>query len=66
MHRKNDLDAMFEAIDEEGRGFVMAVLRGEFERVRSLPRARLRVIDCQVRSDLPKDQIDPVPINGSR
>lgn len=57
---------MFDEIDDDGRRYVLAVLRGEFERTRTLPRARLRLINCaNVASSLPKGQVNPLPIGGA-
>lgn len=66
MHRLDELTTMFKAIDDDSRRYVLAVLRGEYERAMRSSRARLRLIDCQQPdADLPEDQINPLAISGA-
>lgn len=63
MHRQDELNMMFEAIDEEGREFVIEVLQGEFKRVCKLRRSRLRLIDCtQLASNSLHNQVNALPV----
>lgn len=66
MKPREEWTKMFDEIDDDGRRYVLAVLRGEFERARALPRARLRLINCtNVSPSLPKGQVNPLPIGGA-
>lgn len=57
---------MFDAIDEEGRRYVLAVLRGEYERLRPSPRPRLHLVSSSnIVPCFSKGQIDPLPISGT-
>ncbi|SDC67017.1 hypothetical protein SAMN05428966_10279 [Massilia sp. PDC64] len=63
MYRADELTMMFEAIDDDSRRYVLAVLRGEYERAIRSSRPRLRLIDCcQAISDLAKNQVNPFPV----
>lgn len=66
MHRQDDLTTMFEAIDDESRRYVLAVLRGEYERAMRSPRPRLRLIDCrQTMADFTKNQVNSLTVSGA-
>lgn len=66
MQRRDDLTMMFEAIDDDSRRYVLAVLRGEYERAMRSSRPRLRLIDCrQAVPDLTKHQVNPFTIGGA-
>jgi hypothetical protein len=67
MKRRDELTRLFDAIDDDGKRYVLAVLRGEYKRVcASLPRPRLQLIDCtKVIPGLTKGNVDPVPVSGA-
>lgn len=66
MRRQDELITMFEAIDEDGRKYVLAILRGEYERATKSLRPRLRLIDCrQSKADLAKNQGNPLSVGGA-
>lgn len=66
MHRRDDLTMMFDAIDDDSRRYVLAVLRGEYERAMRSSHPRLRLIDCrQTVADLTKNQVNSLTIGGS-
>jgi hypothetical protein len=63
MYRKADFDTMLEALDSEGRDFVMVVLRGEYDRVTRPARARrlrshLTVVGSDAIRNLVNDEVD--------
>lgn len=66
MKQREEWEQMFNAIDDEGRRYVMAVLRGEFERTRKLPHARLRLVaGGKVAPGLTEGQINPLPVSST-
>lgn len=66
MYRRDELTMMFDAIDEDSRRYVLAVLRGEYERAQRSPGPRLRLIDCRKTvTDLTKHQINPLAVSRS-
>ena len=66
MTPREEWDRMFDEIDEDGRRYVLAVLRSEFERTCALPRARLRLVDCSnVAASFSKGQVNSLPIGGA-
>jgi hypothetical protein len=66
MPRRDDLTMMFDAIDDDSRRYVLAVLRGEYERAMRSPRPRLRLVDCrQTLADLTKHQVNPLAVRGA-
>lgn len=66
MSSQDEWVRMFDAIDAEGRRYVLAVLRGEYERVRPLPRTRLRLVSgSNVVTGFSKSQIDPLSVSGA-
>lgn len=66
MHRQDDLTMMFEAIDDDSRRYVLAVLRGEYERAMRSPRPRLRLISgSQTLTDLAKNKVNPLAVGGA-
>lgn len=57
---------MFDAIDDEGRGVVLDMLAGEYERVQASRRARLRLVDCShTVANIPHQPVNPVSISGA-
>jgi hypothetical protein len=64
MERKQELEMMFDAIDEDGKRFVLAVLRGEFKRTQKLSRPRLRLVS-KASSDLVNHQVNPLSVSGA-
>lgn len=67
MHRRDELTKMFEAIDDDSRSYVLAVLRGEYERAMRSPRPRLRLVDHrQTLPDFPKHQVNPLAVSRGR
>lgn len=66
MHRQRDFNTMFNAIDDEGRRYVMAVLQGEYDRVCKSPPPRLSLVrSAKIVSGLPKSQINPLPVGNA-
>jgi hypothetical protein len=66
MRRHDDLNMMFQAIDDDSRRYVLAVLRGEYERAMKSPRPRLRLISgSQTLTDLAKNQVNPLTVGGA-
>lgn len=65
MERKQELEMMFDAIDDDGKRYVLAVLRGEFNRAQRSTRPRLRLVRPQVGADLGNNQINPLTISGA-
>jgi len=69
MEQRKEFDTMFDALDDSGRRYVMAVLRCELERIRRgrrLPGARLQLVCAnEVVSSLPKSQINPLAVSGA-
>lgn len=64
MERKQELDMMFDAIDEDGKRYVLAVLRGEFDRARKSARPRLRLV-AKPGPDLSNNQVNPLSVGGA-
>ncbi|MFP5391629.1 MAG: hypothetical protein ACLGI6_08805 [Gammaproteobacteria bacterium] len=46
MSQTERMAAMFAAIDDDGRRFIMVMLEGEYERVQQARRPALRLIRC--------------------
>lgn len=66
MHRQHDFNMMFQAIDDDSRRYVLAVLRGEYERAMRSPRPRLRLISgSQTVTDLAKNQVNSFTVRGA-
>lgn len=67
MHRKDKLNMMFEAIDDEGKDVVLDILTGEYERVRASRRARLRLVSCtHPAPNVPHQPLNPTSISRAR
>lgn len=67
MHRKDKLNMMFEAIDDEGKDVVLDILTGEYERVRESRRARLRLVSStHPAPNIPHQSVNPVSISRTR
>jgi hypothetical protein len=64
MERKQELEMMFDAIDEDGKRFVLAILQGEFDRARRSTRPRLRLVP-KAGSDLSNHQVNTLPVGGA-
>ena len=64
MERRKEFEEMFDAIDDDGRRFVLAVLKGEFDRTRKSARPRLRLVARSV-SDLPNNQVNTISVRGA-
>lgn len=66
MHRQDELNMMFEAIDDEGRDVVLDILTGEYERVQASRRTRLRLVRCTHSApNIAHKPVDPAPISGA-
>lgn len=66
MRQQDELNRMFEAIDDEGRDIVLDILAGEFERVQASRRARLRLVHCTHSvPNVPHHPIDSAAIEGA-
>jgi len=66
MNSGNEFNMMFNAIDDDGRRFVLAVLREEFERTRNLSRPRLRLVRAaDSASNLSENEVNPLPVGGA-
>lgn len=66
MRYKEELNMMFDEINDDRQRYVLAVLRGEFERERRLARPRLRLVDCSNPvSDLIDNKVNPLPVFGA-
>ena len=64
MQRREEMNRLFDQIDDDGKRYVLAVLRGEVERVRTLSRSRLRLVDSvDIVSSLPNSQINSQSIS---
>ena len=61
MEQGKEFELMFNAIDEDAKRYVLAVLRGEFDRACRSDRPRLRLVP-HVAPDLTNNQINPLPI----
>jgi hypothetical protein len=67
MHRRDELTKMFEAIDDDSRSYVLAVLRGEYERAMRSRRPTLHLINCrQTVTNLAKNQVNPLSVSRGR
>lgn len=67
MQRKDKLNMMFEAIDDEGKDVVLDILTGEYERVRASRRARLRLVSfTHPTPNIPNQPINSTPISRAR
>lgn len=67
MYRRNELTMMFEAIDDDSRSYVLAVLRGEYERAMRSRRPTLRLINGrQTVTNLSKNQVNPLAVSRGR
>lgn len=64
MERKKEFDMMFDAIDDDAKRYVLAVLQGEFERTRRSTRPRLRLVP-RATTDLPNHQVNALPVGGA-
>lgn len=62
MERRQEFEMMFDAIDDDGKRYVLAVLRGEFRRAQKSTRPRLRLVPKGA-SDLPDNQVNPLPVS---
>jgi hypothetical protein len=57
---------MFEAIDDDSRRYVLAVLRGEYERTMTSSRPRLRLVKgANSVADLANNQINSRSVRGA-
>ena len=64
MQRREEMNRLFDQIDDDGKRYVLAVLRGEVERVRALSRTRLRLVDSgDIVSGLPNGQFNPQSVS---
>lgn len=64
MQRRDEMNKMFDQIDDDGKRYVLAVLRGEVERVLSASRPRLRLVDSiDVVPSLPNGQVNPQTVS---
>lgn len=64
MQRRDEMNRLFDQIDDDGKRYVLAVLRGEVERVRTLSRTRLRLIgSVNVVPSLSDGQVNPQSIS---
>jgi hypothetical protein len=64
MHRQDELNMMFEAIDDESRRYVLVVLRTEYERANKSRRPRLRLVDRQALPDVTNNNVNPLSAHG--
>lgn len=66
MSQREEWDRMFDAIDDDGRRYVLAVLRGEYERACPLPRARLRLVSSNnIVAGFAKGQVNALPVGSA-
>ena len=66
MNGGNEFNMMFNAIDDDGRRFVLAVLREEFERTRNLSGPRLRLVwRTDPAPNLSENEVNPLPVGGA-
>ncbi len=64
MEPRKELNMMFDAIDEDSRRYVLAVLRNEFDRAQKSSRPRLRLVH-QAAPDLSNHKVDPLSVGGA-
>ena len=65
MQQQDELRKMFAEIDDEGRRYVMAVARAEFNRVLRLSPPRLRLVSgTDVVASPLNGQVNPLPVSG--
>lgn len=63
MRKSEDITKMFEEIDEDGRMYVLAVLRKEHERTAQSRRPRLRLVPSNnAASSLADSKVNPLSI----
>lgn len=67
MHRQDELNMMFEAIDEDGKNYILALTRNEYEQVVKLRRPTLRLVNRgQAIPDLAKSSVNSLPLSRPR
>lgn len=64
MQRRDEMNRLFDQIDDDGKRYVLAVLRGEVERVHALSSARLHLVrSVDIVPGLSNGQVDPKPVS---
>lgn len=66
MNQRTEINRGVDELDDEGRNYVLSVVRSELERVRALSRARLRLVrPVHPIPSLPKSQVNPSALGGA-
>lgn len=60
MNQREQVTQMFDAIDSDGRRYILALLRGEFERVQKARHPTLRLVE-KARASSPATAAPPSP-----